>query len=119
MKEIVETFAMDSEEDIRRFNELFGKKGFVIGEDLLGVPILYVDHSKMQAGRKNERHAGRPKSHSKEFEKAVMDLHESGFGPTEIASIKGCSKSYVSKLIRKQEEKKNRMKKLAKHQSKG
>ena len=119
MTKTVEAFAMDSEEDIRRFNEFFGRKGFVIGEDLLGSPVLYVDHSKMQKGRRNERNAGRHKSYSAAFEKEVIALCEAGLGPTEISIAKGCSKAYVSKLIQKQRERNNRMKKLKKRQSLG
>ena len=51
---------------------------------------------------RNTRFAGRKKTYDAVFEDEVLKLYSMGKGPTEIAKEKGCSKSYVSKLIRKQ-----------------
>lgn len=53
------------------------------------------------AENRNTRGAGRPPSYSDTFRAEIIALREEGYGPTEIAAMKKCSKSYVSKLIRK------------------
>ena len=113
MKGTIEIFALNNPEDVERFNELFGKKGFMIGEDLLGTPMVYVDNTLVnpKKKKKNVRNAGRHKTYDRIFEKKVIEMCESGVGPTAVAEQMGCSKGYVSKLIRKHQQQKKRVRK--------
>jgi hypothetical protein len=62
--------------------------------------LLYPDEPQIEKNH-NTREAGRPKQYDDDFDNKVMSLLQEGFGPTQIASQLGCSKSYVSKLKRK------------------
>lgn len=113
MKRTMERFSLSNPEDVERFNVSFGSKGFSVGEDLLGNPVIYVDNTLANPRKKtkNARNAGRHKIYDKTFEKKVIEMCESGVGPTAVAEQMGCSKGYVSKLIRKHQQQKNRVRK--------
>ncbi|MBQ9329274.1 MAG: hypothetical protein IJ225_12180 [Solobacterium sp.] len=45
---MIETFEVINENDIQRFNSQIGAIGITIGYDLLGSPVLYVDHKILE-----------------------------------------------------------------------
>ena len=61
---------------------------------------LYPNEVRIEDNR-NTRFAGRPRKYDEAFDDKVMKLLQEGYGPTEIASKLGCSKSFVSKIKRK------------------
>ena len=64
----------------------------------------YPDITMIEA-RSNIRNAGRKRSHDDAYDEEIIKLHNNGKSYSQIIKETGCSRSYVSKLIRKQRSK--------------
>ena len=84
----------DNELRYRELNDLMADIEYIYAQEYPDLPSILEN--------RNTRFAGRKKTYNKTFENEIIDLYHQGKGPTEIAKEKGCSKSYVSKLIGKQ-----------------
>lgn len=62
---------------------------------------LYPSLPSIELNR-NTRNAGRRKKYGADFVEEIIRRIQNGQGPTEISAVMGCSKSFVSKLNRKQ-----------------
>lgn len=83
-------------------DETYGKRLLELAEDVKYVYEKLYPNEISITDCKNARGAGRHKKYNEEYNKKIMSLADEGYGPTYIAQKLHCSKSYVSKLIRKQ-----------------
>lgn len=95
---MIETYELASEDDIRLLNSQIGKIGITAGHDLLGSPVIYVDHKLL-----SESFGTKPRIKrqyvTEEIKQKVIALHASGANYRSISKETGISLGSITKII--------------------
>lgn len=95
---MIETFEVINEKDIQNFNSRIGKIGITVGHDLLGSPVIYVDHKLLEKSF-GIKSAGKRKHITDELKAEVLSLHSSGMNYRKIAEATGISLGSITKIL--------------------
>jgi len=97
---MIEKYELISEDDIHIFNSRFEKIGITAGHDLLGSPVVYVDHNLLKESLGVKLTAKR-KYITEEIKQKVIDLHLAGKNYRSISKETGISIGSITNILSK------------------
>ena len=97
---MIEKYELISENDIHRFNSQFEKIGITAGHDLLGSPVVYVDHNLLRKSL-GVKLAAKRRYITEEAKQKVIELRFAGKNYRSISKETGISLGSITKILSK------------------
>ena len=97
---MIEKYELISENDIRMFNSQLEKIGITAGHDLLGSPVIYVDHNLLRKSL-GVKLTPKRKYITEEGKQKVIELRSAGKNYRNISKETGISLGAITNILSK------------------